>query len=168
VDLKTYFCPGTGDGCYNEVVPGSKHCRLHTPEKIRSALRTRVKVYVAAPYSEAARVREIHKQIKEAGGVVTSIWAEQAAGANEDFSPAVMARAISENDLGVEAADVVLALGFEGKGRAMFGEIRYAISLGIPVHYAGPAYLDVQRPGVTVHELFTGPLMAVLSLVRSG
>lgn len=140
-----YTCPDPG----TVVIAGED---IKAGEMV--CLRTRrPKVYVAAPYSEARRVQPIHKMIRDAGGVITSLWAEQAKGPNDDFSSrAVIERAISENDLGVEAADLVLALGFEGKGRAMFGEIRLAIDRGIPVFYHGPLYLDVQRKGVKRFE----------------
>lgn len=108
-------------------------------------------VYVAAPYADAAFVREaIHPALRARGLTCASLWAESARGP-EDFAaltPVALADAARWNDRDVINADVLLVLARDGAGGEMFGEARYALALGIPVVWHGRRTLSAWRPGV--------------------
>lgn len=118
-----------------------------------------VKVYVAAPYARAATARETHAILEQLGGMVPSSSWCVAAKDKEDLRDAAFHAA--QNDRDLASSHAVLALEFPGEGRAMFGEIRLACALGIPVFYVGPDYLDAHRPGVQRFEDFFAALAAL-------
>lgn len=117
-----------------------------------------VKVYVASPYGRAATARETHAILESLDMTPSSSWCV-AAKASEDLRDAAFHAA--QNDRDLASSHAVLALGFPGEGRAMFGEIRLACALGIPVFYVGPDYLDAHRPGVQRFGDLFGALAAL-------
>lgn len=118
-----------------------------------------MKIYFAAPYRYAREVRALHTMATVAGHEPTSRWAE-AAGEQEHLSDDIAAQALRMNDHDVLTSDLVIALGVEGTGRAMFGEVRIACAMGIPVVYLGPDYLDAHRPQVIVRGELTPKALA--------
>lgn len=112
---------------------------------------TTPRVYVAAPYADAAFVREgIHPPLRARGLACTSTWAETARGA-EDFSamaPEALRSAAVGNDRDVVASDVVLLLAREGAGGECFAEARLALAMRIPVVWHGRRTLSAWRDGV--------------------
>lgn len=108
-------------------------------------------VYVAAPYEDAAFVRDVvHESLRHRGYVVTSTWAESATGPENfaRFSPEQLRRACATNDCDVMVANVVLVLARHGAGGEMFAEARYALTLGRPLVWCGHLRLSAWREGV--------------------
>lgn len=109
-----------------------------------------MKVYVAAPYADAERVRDVHDYLRHQGHSPTSRWAEAATDA-EDFSkfrPEELSDFAAQNDGDVRAADAVLVLARSGAGGEMFAEARIAIEWGKRVLWVGRRTLSAWRPGV--------------------
>lgn len=106
-----------------------------------------MKVYVAAPYRRASAVRALHTVLAILGHRATSRWAE-AATEIEHLSDDVAEQAIAMNDHDVLTSDLLIVLGEEGLGREMWGEMRIACAMGIPVVYLGPDFLGAHRPQV--------------------
>jgi len=113
-------------------------------------------VYVAAPYSEGALVREMHATISWLGGRPTSRWAEQAIG-TEDFSkhtPEELRAIAADNDADIAAADVTLLYDPAGIGREAYADARYALLLERAVVWCSPRGISGFRAGVArVHDL---------------
>ena len=112
----------------------------------------KLKVYVAAPYSEAENVRLIHNRLLGIDCTYTSFWAERAWGP-EDFSKfteSQLRKIGEENDTHIRIAHLVLALPLPGMGGEMFAEIRYAQTLRYRVFWVGERKtLSSFRAGVT-------------------
>ena len=111
-----------------------------------------MRVYVAAPYNDAARVRYVHACLRARGAVPTSLWADRAHSPEDlgAMDPRDRAGAIAANDTGVATADVLIALPRIGAGGEMFAEVRLATLLSIPVLWVGERLtLSAFRDGVS-------------------
>lgn len=109
-----------------------------------------MKVYIAAPYADAALVRIVKGKLEDLGAEVLASWAVEAVGPEdlEAMGAAARRAAIDKNDRELQAADVLLVLAREGSGGAMFGEARLAIECGALVIWAGRRTLDAYRESV--------------------
>src|SRR5258706_3586810 len=94
-----------------------------------------VRVYVAAPYADAPRVRALHDDLREAGFLPVSQWAENANGPEAlETLPLSTIRALArQNDADLLSAHLVIALARDGAGGDMFAEVRCALDSKIPV-----------------------------------
>lgn len=127
------------------------------------------RVYVAAPYEDAATVRVVHEALADRGCSFSSGWAEDALGA-EDFSrfaPARLRDIAEGNDRDVLDADAVLVLARAGVGGEMFAEARLALVLGLPVVWWGRRTLSSWRSGVEYVEDFGSAIDRVADLARA-
>jgi hypothetical protein len=109
-----------------------------------------MRVYVAAPYSTAGLIRDLHTRLRSRGLTPVSTWAERANGP-EDFSMFTVEEIqghAAHNDADLRAADVVLVIDHEGRGRETYGELRLALEWGKPAIYVGKPSLSAWRPGV--------------------
>jgi hypothetical protein len=110
-----------------------------------------VRVYVAAPYTDAEEVRAIHAHLRMIGCSPTSQWASQALGP-EDFSlmtPDQIADIAHANDRDVLSSQMVLVVARAGAGGEMFAEARFASYHRIPIVWVGRLTLSAWRKGVT-------------------
>ena len=106
-----------------------------------------LRVYIAAPYRRARAVRALHTSLVVLGHTPSSRWAEGATEV-EHLSDDIAAQAIAMNDHDVLTSDLLIVLGEEGLGREMWGEMRIACAMGIPVVYLGPDFLGAHRAQV--------------------
>jgi hypothetical protein len=107
-------------------------------------------VYVVSPYANAPEVRVLHDRLRKLGIAFTSMWAEEANGA-EDFSkftPKKFQLIAEENDHHIDAADAILVLSRESGGAETYAEARYAISKEKLVFWVGRLTLSAWRKGV--------------------
>lgn len=124
-------------------------------------------VYVAAPYDDAAVVRNIHARLRALGIDPTSRWAEYATGA-EDFetlSPAQLADIAGSNDYDVRRSHAMLVMARVGAGGEMFSEARLALVLGVPIVWHGRLTLSAWRPGVVRVATLDGAFDGLLSIL---
>jgi hypothetical protein len=127
---------------------------------------TPVRVYVAAPYADAPRVRAVHDELRNAGFEPTSRWADAANGPETlDVLPLSDVRAIARaNDDDLQRAHFLLVLARDGAGGEMFAETRLALDSGIPVVWVGSRRpLTAYREGV----VRVGDVNEALSFARS-
>lgn len=104
-------------------------------------------VYVAAPYEDAALVREVHAELEKYDIVATSLWADEARGA-EDFStytPTQLRAAAESNDEDIDRSHAMIVMARKGAGGEMFAEARYAAHLGMPTFWCGRMTLSAWR-----------------------
>lgn len=108
------------------------------------------KVYVAAPYEDAGRVRAIHAILREARIEPVSRWAEGAIGPEPAINRAAFWREVAaQNDHDVIDCDAMLVLARDGVGGEMFAELRLATLHAKPVVYVGSRIvLSAWREGV--------------------
>jgi nucleoside 2-deoxyribosyltransferase len=127
-------------------------------------------LYVASPYDTAPEVRELHKRLTTLGIAFTSMWAEQANGAEDfsKFSPEKLKDIAEENDAHVRAADAVLVLSRETGGRETYAEARYALSQQKHVFWVGKLTLSAWRDGVTRCENIDDALHKMTERCHSG
>lgn len=108
-------------------------------------------VYVAAPYDDAAFVRDVvHPKLVELGTLPMSQWAEKAAGP-EDFSKMTvdaLRAAARENDRDLRASAIVLVIARAGAGGEMFSEARLGVEWGKALVWVGRRTLSAWRTGV--------------------
>lgn len=108
-------------------------------------------VYVAAPYDDAAFVRDVvHAKLIELGATPMSLWAEKAAGP-EDFSKMTvdaLRAAARDNDRDLRASAVCLVIARPGAGGEMFAESRVAAEWGKAIVWVGRRTLSAWRTGV--------------------
>lgn len=125
-------------------------------------------VYVAAPFADAAFVREhVHERLRAIGCTPTSSWVDTAAGP-ENFArylPAELRRNAEHNDRNLRGSDVVLVVAREGAGGETFAEARIAIEWGKPVVWCGRRILSAWRAGVVRVDDLDGA-MATLAAMR--
>ncbi len=107
-------------------------------------------VYVAAPYADAALVRDVHSRLGEYDVGYTSQWAVRADGPEDISRYTVEARRNEAyaNDAAVKACDVCLVLAREGAGGEMFAEARLAQEWEKPIVWVGRRTLSAWREGV--------------------
>src|SRR5579859_5543697 len=112
------------------------------------------RVYVAAPFEDASKVREVHEFLRASGITPTSRWAEGIAmGAFDNAKdaaslPDTMRKFAEQNDRDIESSSVVFVMAREGAGAEMFAEARFALTLGKPVIWWGRPALSAWRSGV--------------------
>lgn len=129
-----------------------------------------MKVFVAAPYADAAFVRDVvHPRLEAFGMTPTSRWADHARGP-EDFSrysPDVLRDEAARNDADIMRCDALLLIARNGAGGESFAEARMAIAMQKPVVWCGQRLtLSAWRNGVTrVSDL--DDAVAALLAVRS-
>jgi hypothetical protein len=106
-------------------------------------------VYVAAAFSWAPKVRELHARLSALGLVPVSSWIEHANDPPEAvMAPGELELRIEENDRAVASADVVVVLA-SLEAKETFAEARFALSLGRLVIWVGePRPLSAYRSGV--------------------
>lgn len=124
-----------------------------------------MRIYVAAPYEDAAHVRGLHERLRSLGLEPTSHWAENAAGPENfaSFTP-MQLRAIAEsNDTDVISSTAVLVLARAGAGGEMFAEARLALFLAKPVYWVGRRTLSSWREGVVRCEDLDDALARLVS-----
>ncbi|WP_394849821.1 hypothetical protein LZC95_20485 [Pendulispora brunnea] len=123
----------------------------------------RPRVYVAAPYEDAALVREVHERLRLHRAHATSEWARNARGADDLASlPRERRRALAlANDFAVSTSDAVMVLARPGAGGEMFCEARLAIACHVPVFWVGREILSTSREGVSVCEDVNDALLRV-------
>jgi hypothetical protein len=125
--------------------------------------------YVAAPYGDSTFVREhVHERLRSFGVEPTSRWAEDARGP-EDFSrllPAELRAAAEGNDRDIERSDALLAIARHGAGGEMFSEIRFGLTLGLPVVWVGRRTLSAWRAGVMLVEDLDEAIEVLLRIRR--
>jgi hypothetical protein len=108
-------------------------------------------VYVAASFTDVARVREVHAELERMGLRYVSTWVRHADGSRERLeamTDEARAAIIEENDSAVRRADVLIVLaGLEGK--ETFAEARFAAELGTLILWVGePRPLTAYRRNV--------------------
>ena len=114
-----------------------------------------MRIYVAAPYGSAARVREVHKLLEAIDCSPVSHWAEMATDAEHlTDSAARVQRAMWEVNIQcLDTAEAVLVLSEETGGGEMFAEIGRALHMGRPVLWTGPRrVLSCYAPGVVIER----------------
>jgi hypothetical protein len=110
-----------------------------------------IRVYVAAPYADAPRVRALHHELRDAGFEPTSRWAEAADGPETlDVLSLADVRALARaNDDDLLRAHFLVVLARDGAGGEMFAETRLALDSGIAVVWVGSRRpLTAYREGV--------------------
>lgn len=105
------------------------------------------RIYVAAPYEDAAFVRQVHTRLRERKFTPTSSWAETAKGADV-LTPEIAQTAITVNDADLRSSDAVFVIARPGAGGEMFCEIAAALMHGIRVFWVGRKVLSAYRDGV--------------------
>ena len=123
-----------------------------------------LRVYVASNYLNAGVVRDLHDRLLSYGIQPTSSWATAARGP-ESPDPAVIARAIAQNDADIERSDAMIVIATERSGET-FAEARHAIFRGIPVYWVGRRILSAYRSGVVLCEDADDALIQVIGLAR--
>lgn len=109
-----------------------------------------MRVYVAAPYATADLVRELHARLRANGLFPVSTWADRASGP-EDFAMMTVEELqghAEQNDQDLRAADVLLVVDYEGRGRETYAELRIALEWGKEALYVGKPSLSAWRRGV--------------------
>ena len=110
-----------------------------------------LRVYLAAPYLDAPRVRDLDTELDALGIDVTSTWAHAASGAEAlGAMPVDEVRRIAlANDRDLLGAHLLVALACDGAGAEMFAETRLALAHRIPVLWVGTRRpLSAYREGV--------------------
>jgi len=110
-------------------------------------------VYVAGPFSSGPELRRrLPGRLAAIGAELTARWLDLAAAeGSEDFSRYTIdeLRAFAEmNDADLRAADVVLLVDPEGRGRETYSEIARALLWNKPVVWCGRLTLSAWRRGV--------------------
>lgn len=129
-----------------------------------------MKIFVAAPYADAAFVRDVvHPRLAAFGLEPVSRWADNARGP-EDFSrhsPEVLRAEAERNDADIMRCEALLLIARHGAGGESFAEARIALAWGRPVVWCGQRLtLSAWRAGVTrVSDL--DDAVAALLAVRS-
>jgi hypothetical protein len=124
-----------------------------------------LRVYLAAPFVDAAAVRDLDGELDALGIDVTSTWAHAASGPEAlGAMPVDEVRRIAlANDRELLAAHLVVALARDGAGAEMFAEVRLALAHRIPVLWVGTRRpLSAYRDGV----LRVGAIAEGVTLVR--
>jgi hypothetical protein len=118
---------------------------------------TPVPIYIAAPFTDAALVRDIEPRFLPIGAESHSTWAQAANGPERlESMPLEMIQHIAAaNDRDLLSAFAVIVLSRDGAGGEMFAEARLALEYGIPVVWVGRRRpLTAYRPGVVrVHTV---------------
>lgn len=119
---------------------------------VRALPQSHLRVYIAAPFEDAARVRSLHRLLRAAFGITgVSQWAEKAEERAAVGTPSQFRAIRRENITDLESADLVLALIRHGAGREMFAEIGHALAKTIPLIWCGPPIgLSAFEQGVTI------------------
>ncbi len=143
-----------------------------------------VRGYVAGPYADAPRVRQLHAELRALGIRPVSRWAEEATGpeALEELSLSAVRAIARRNDDDLLNAHFAIVLARDGAGGEMFAEVRLALDSGIPVVWVGKRRpLTAYREGVvrvasvfdalsfaqSVAELVTRPWIVSAAWARS-
>jgi hypothetical protein len=94
--------------------------------------------FIAAGYSWASKVRDIHRRLRAHGITCLSTWADDADGPENfaDYTDAELRLARASNYAGVEQADVVIFLA-DSPAREAFLEVAAAIHQGKPIVWIG-------------------------------
>lgn len=105
-----------------------------------------MKVYLAGPSAELARVREAAALIEAAGHTITERWFDKVAdtgtcASDVDHDETVLLRAAARNHRGIERAEVMIALCREAGGLSpgTAHEVGWAQAVGIEVVFVGNA-----------------------------
>lgn len=111
-----------------------------------------MKVFVAAPFEDAAFVREhVHERLCALSMTPVSRWVHEAAGP-EDFSrhsPERLRRIAEQNDHDLRVSDALLLIARHGASGESFAEARMALAQQKPVVWCGQRLtLSAWRDGV--------------------
>lgn len=127
-----------------------------------------MRVYVAAPYIDAEKVRLVHAQLISRGMLPVSDWADTATG-KEDLAsmPIEDVRAVAmHNDLRVDSAQAVLVLARPDAGAEMYAEASRAILRGTFVVWLGHRPLSAYRHRVLRADSLDEALTALMWIQR--
>jgi hypothetical protein len=129
-----------------------------------------LRVYVAAPYGQAGRVRELHKVLESIGCKPVSYWAEVATDAEKlsDSTHRVHRAAWQINADAMSECDTLLALSEENAGGEFFAEIGRALHMGKPVLWTGTRrVLSCYAPGVVIESCVDTALQRLAMAARA-
>lgn len=103
---------------------------------------SKLKIYVASPFSQIERVKHVHKLITDAGMEFTSRWAEEPI-TGEPHEIAEKAFQMDRADLA--RSNALLALIDIPGGQETFAEIEVARLTGIPIVFVGKPHMSLER-----------------------
>ena len=95
-----------------------------------------LRIYIAAPYCDAKRVRELHARIRGTEIECCSGWADGAFGP-ERLDEEAARLALLANDINLASADLVLVIARYAVGGEMFAEARAAWDAGKMIVWCG-------------------------------
>ena len=105
-----------------------------------------MRIYLAGPSAELARVREAAAQIEAAGHLITERWWEKVAdggvcASDVDHDESVLNRAAADNWLGINRADAAIILCREAGGLSTGAahEVGWAQARGLDIVFVGAA-----------------------------
>ena len=110
-----------------------------------------IPIYIAAPFADAALVREVGARLPAFGAESRSTWAECADGPEqlEAMTPDEVRSVAAANDRDLLASFALVVLSRDGAGGEMFAEARLALEYGIPIVWVGKRRpLSAYREGV--------------------